>query len=211
VSDKETKLCASITKEGALMPNANATLRAGLGAVDQFSQSIRRLNLQMLETPAFNSLCDQLDGEPLIQISPVLLQAVARFPILLADLNWCHVAAWQQGLKTVQTSNVVEAGPDPVTFDVLATTWKHARQDGIFHLSFGVAVEVSMLLVNLDASRIPMLAKQIGPADLRWRNEPRFWSALLHAAATGEISSWRAICLHGVQLLGRDLKMPDVS
>jgi hypothetical protein len=179
-------------------------------AVDGLLHVVQQLNLRYLRGLLANG--DELPCAIGPGVTPEAVERLSAYPILLADLHFCDVHWWREAMVRRDAVTPSLDAQVLATFEVIMGAWRCVRPGALYQLSFGVAPAVCELMLTLSAHDIARIAHQARPGlTPRWCTDAIFWSDLLRAVASGDADAWRAVRLHGLQLLGRDLSRAENS
>lgn len=177
--------------------------------MDELQHVIQQLNLRCMrsvlkgiEIPAARKVVE----------SEALFERLSSFPLLLVDLHFCEPTWWRAAITERQTGIPCLDARVLATFEVAMAVWRRAEPSALFQLSFGVSPAVCELLVKLSAHEIARVAYQVRPGiELRWGSDAAFWGDLLESVVSDDAELWRAMRVHALQLLGRDLSRASDS
>lgn len=170
--------------------------------------------IQQLHLRCIRSVLKDLDSAVAGEVleSDALFERLSSFPLLLVDLHFCEPQWWRSAPTERQSGIPCLDAQVLATFEVAMAVWRRAEPGALFHLSFGVAPAVCELLMQLSAHEIARVAYQVRPGiRLRWSSDAAFWGDLLESVVSDDAELWRAMRVHALQLLGRDLSRASDS
>lgn len=168
--------------------------------------SLRDLNLRFLEL--LRAGCGSAYRRPPPgELTRAQLEALARCPYALFDLNFADAVHWQLRLDRARHWQVAdearpEAGAVEFTRLALFFAWHAVRVHGVSaQLTLGLPPTTVEAFRAVSLDRLPALAP--GASQLlapRWQDCGTFWSALFRAATSRDPSRLERVQLYGVQL-----------
>ena len=166
--------------------------------------SLRDLNLRFLELMRTGSGYRRL---PAAELTVVQLEAVARCPYALFDLNFSDAVHWQlrlDGGRQWQVADDALIDARAVEFARLALffVWHAVRVHGMSaQLTLGLTPPGVQAFRDVGLERLPAVAPaaslQLAP---RWQDSGAYWNALFKAAAGRDPSRLERVQLYGLQL-----------